>query len=372
MKKQQLPYFEFRDFPTGMDEEVKQALIKATYSKQYILGAKGAAFDHAFASYIGAGAAIGVGNGYDALVIALKACGISVGDEVLLPANTFIATINAVLQAGAKPVLVEPDVNTFNITAAGAAKAISSETKAIVPVHLYGQACEMEEVVKLAEKFNLKIIEDAAQAHGATYKQQKVGSFGHASAFSFYPTKNLGALGDAGAVVTSDPELEAFIRRYRNYGEAGKYNSVLVGVNSRLDELQAAVLRVKLQYLDELNAERQRLAEVYLSELQDIEGLSLPYSAPCCAHVFHIFNVRTKHRDALQAGLQQQGISTAIHYPVPLHLQPAYSFLGHRQGDFPVAEELSQTSLSLPLFPGLKEQEQESVINAVKAFFRNK
>ena len=348
---------------------MQEALLQAVAGKSYILGREVKAFEGDFAHYLGAGAAVGVGNGYDALVLALKAVGVGAGDEVVLPVHTFIATVNAVLQVGAKPVLVEPDPRTYNITAATAAPSITSKTKAILPVHLYGQVCEMLPLLQLGKAHNLKIVEDAAQAHGAIYKNQRAGTFGDAGAFSFYPTKNLGALGDAGAVVTNDKAIAGFVQMYRNYGEVQKYQSEVVGINSRLDELQAAVLRVKLLYLDQLNAERQRLAAIYKQELQGIGDIMLPVTAPDCGHVYHIFNIRTKRRDALQQWLRGQGIYTAIHYPVPVHLQPAYRFLEYKAGDFPVAEGLAQTSLSLPLFPGLKQEEQERVVEAVKRFF---
>ncbi|WP_299762232.1 DegT/DnrJ/EryC1/StrS family aminotransferase [uncultured Pontibacter sp.] len=364
-----LPYFQFRDFPAGLEAQVQQALFAAVAGKQYVLGPQVQAFEQDFAAYLGAGAAVGVGNGYDALVIALRALSVGAGDEVVLPVHTFIATVNAVLQVGAKPVLAEPDKNTYNLTAETAAKHITSKTKAILAVHLYGQVCQMEVLQQLVQSKSIKLLEDAAQAHGATYKNKPAGSFGDAAAFSFYPTKNLGALGDAGAVVTSDANAEAFARKYRNYGESQKYTSEQIGINSRLDELQAAVLRVKLQHLNNMNTERQRLAQLYLQQLQHTGDLILPETAPDCKHVYHIFNIRTKYRSQLQEYLQQQGISTAIHYPVPVHLQPAYTFLGYKAGDFPVAEELASTSLSLPLFPGLTEAEQQRVVEKVKAFF---
>ena len=313
--------------------------------------------------------AIGVGNGYDALVVALKAAGIGAGDEVIVPANTFIATVNAVVQVSAIPVLAEPNRHTCNLTAAEAAPRITPHTKAIIPVHLYGQACEMRGFLELSKQYNLAIIEDFAQAQGASYKGRPVGSFGRISATSFYPTKNLGALGDGGAVVTSDPALAEYARMYHNYGQQQKYHNQIVGINSRLDTLQAAALRIKLQHLSGLNNERQRLAQVYLTQLQGIGDLLLPVTAPDCTHVFHIFNIRTKQRDALQLYLSEQGIQTAIHYPVPVHLQVAYTWLGHKKGSFPIAEELAETSLSLPLFPGMAEAEQETVIDCVHAFF---
>ncbi len=365
-----IPYFEFRDFPEGSEAAVQAALLAAVQSKHFILGKELVAFEEEYARHLGAVAAIGVGNGYDALVLALKAAGVGPGDEVVVPAHTFIATINAVLQVGATPVLVEPYKQTCNMTAVTVAPALTSKTKAILPVHLYGQVCAMEPLLQLANSHELKLVEDAAQAHGAMYKNQYAGTFGDAAAFSFYPTKNLGALGDAGAVVTNSTAVADFVRMYRNYGEVQKYQSEVVGVNSRLDELQAAVLCVKLTRLDQLNAERKRLAAIYIKELQGVGDLVLPYTAPGCDHVYHIFNLRTRQRDALQQTLREQGILTAIHYPVPVHLQPAYRFLGYAAGDFPVAEELANTSLSLPLFPGVRPEEQDRVVEAVKRFFR--
>lgn len=364
-----VPFFGFRDFPAGIEREVQAALICALESKQYILGEQVTAFENAFASALGARYAVGVGNGLDALTMSLKAAGVNAGDEVILPANTFIATAHAVLQVGATPVFAEPDTYTYNLTTASIEAKITNKTKAVIPVHLYGQPCNMDAIMTLANETGLKIIEDAAQAHGATFNGRKAGTFGHVSAFSFYPTKNLGAIGDAGAVVTNDTEVAEFVRKYRNYGELQKYHNEVAGVNSRLDTIQAAVLHVKLKYLTKLNAERQRLASVYLAELYNTGDLTLPFTATGCTHVYHIFNIRVRRRDELQQFLKAHKINTAIHYPIPVHLQPAYSCLEHQVGAFPIAEELTATSLSLPLYPGLSEHEQEAVIKAVKAFF---
>lgn len=369
MPSTQVPYFSFRDFPAGIDQQVEEAVLRTVRGKQYILGEEVGAFESEFAAYVQADTAIGVGNGYDALVVALKAAGIGAGDEVIVPANTFIATVNAVVQVGAIPVLAEPDRHTCNLTAAQAAVHITPRSKAIIPVHLFGQACEMSGFLKLAEQHNLMIIEDFAQAQGARYKGRPVGSFGRISATSFYPTKNLGALGDGGAVVTSDSALAVFAKMYHNYGQQQKYHNQLVGINSRLDTLQAAALRIKLQHLDALNSERQRLAQVYLRALQGIGDLVLPVTAKDCTHVYHIFNIRSKQRDALQVYLSEQGIQTAIHYPVPVHLQEAYTYLGYTKGSFPVAEELAETSLSLPLFPGMTEAEQNAAVTCIHTFF---
>ncbi|MEJ8756089.1 DegT/DnrJ/EryC1/StrS family aminotransferase [Pontibacter sp. H259] len=366
----QIPYFAFRDWAEGISQQTEQAVLRVMREQQFILGPDVKTFEAAFATFLGADYALGVGNGLDALVLALKAVGIKAGDEVIIPANTFIATANAVVQVGAKPILAEPDQFTYNLTAETAGKHITSKTKAIIAVHLYGQTCHMKELQTLCRKHGLKLIEDAAQAHGATYKNQFAGTFGDAAAFSFYPTKNLGALGDGGAVVTSDPEVAALVGMYRNYGQREKYHNEIIGVNSRLDTLQAAVLSVKLDYLHHHNQERQRLAQVYLQELQPIEALTLPITAEHFDHVYHIFNIRTKNRDALKGYLQKQGIQTAIHYPIPIHLQPAYSYLNYKSGSFPITEELANTSLSLPLFPGMTEVEQEYVIKSIKLFFK--
>ncbi|MER2996298.1 DegT/DnrJ/EryC1/StrS family aminotransferase [Pontibacter populi] len=365
----QVPYVAFRDWPAGVTQQVEQAVSRVMHEQQFILGPDVKAFEDAFANFLNAGSAIGVGNGFDALVLALKAAGVGPGDEVIVPANTFIATANAVVHLGATPVLAEPDLQTYNLAAATAERHITEKTKAIVAVHLYGQTCEMEQLHKLCKNYSLKLVEDAAQAHGAKYRNHFAGTFGDAAAFSFYPTKNLGALGDGGAVVTSNPELATFIRSYRNYGQQEKYHNELVGVNSRLDTLQAAVLTIKLKYLQQQNEERQRLAKLYLKLLQTINELTLPFTAEHCDHVYHIFNIRTPRRDELKNYLHQQGIQTAIHYPVPIHLQQAYRFLNYRAGDFRITEELANTSLSLPLFPGMTEAEQEYVISCVKKFF---
>ncbi len=365
------PYFDFRDFPEGITTAVEAALLKAVRSNRFILGEEVEAFEEEFAAATEAKYSIGVGNGFDALVLSLKALGIGAGDEVILPANTFIATANAVVHAGAMPVFADVDKCTCNLTALTVEAAITPKTKAIIAVHLYGQACETGSLLELTAKYNLQLVEDFAQAQGAAYAGQQVGSFGSISATSFYPTKNLGALGDAGAVVTSDPKLAEFVRMYRNYGQEEKYYNKVVGVNSRLDELQAAILRVKLQYLHQLNTERQRLAAVYLQKLQNVGDLILPHTAANCTHVYHIFNIRTRYRNELHTWLEEQGIGTAVHYPVPVHLQQAYTYLGHTPEAFPVAEELANTSLSLPLFPGMQEEEQQAVVRSIKLFFDN-
>ncbi|WP_439881599.1 DegT/DnrJ/EryC1/StrS family aminotransferase [Pontibacter sp. MBLB2868] len=366
-----IPFIQFRDYIPGLQQQIEEAVLRVVQSKHFILGQEVQRFENEFATFLSREVnVVGTGNGFDALVIALKAVGVGASDEVIIPSNSYMATVNAVLHIGARPVFAEPDVYTYNLTAGAAEAMVTSQTKAILPVHLYGQTCDMAPIKQLAAKHHLKVIEDAAQAHGAQYRGMQAGTLGDAAAFSFYPTKNLGALGDGGAVVSGLPAVADFARKYRNYGQQQKYVGEIVGVNSRLDEMQAAVLRAKLEHLDECNTERQRLASVYLQELRHIGDLILPYTAPGCGHVYHIFNIRTKHRDALQQWLAEHGIETDIHYPVPVHLQPAYRFLQYTKGDFPVAEELAQTSLSIPLYPGLTAQEQERVIAAISKFYR--
>jgi dTDP-4-amino-4,6-dideoxygalactose transaminase len=366
----EIPYLQFREFESGMQQQVQGAALRVLERGNYVLGEELQTFENAFASYLGNDVeVVGVGNGFDALVIGLKALGIGSNDEVIVPSNSYMATVNAVLQVGAKPILAEPDPLTYNLKADSVERVLSPKTKAILPVHLYGQTCEMEPLMLLAQKYGLKVIEDAAQAHGAFYHDKYVGTLGDVAAFSFYPTKNLGAAGDGGALVSNSKEVTDFARTYRNYGQVKKYIGEIVGVNSRLDEIQAAILYEKLKYLDQLNAERRRLAEIYLTELRGIGDLILPLSAQGCQHVYHIFNIRVKQRDALKQHLINNGIGTAIHYPVPVHLQPAYSNLGYKPGSLPIAEELANTSLSLPLFPGLTEQEQAYVIKKVKEFY---
>ena len=365
----QVPYFHFRDFPAGTEAAVEQAVLAVLREKQFVLGPRVEAFEAAFSGYLGTGYTIGTGNGYDALLMALKALQIGAGDEVIVPANTFVATANAVMAAGATLVLAEPDQETYNLTATGIAPHLSPRTRAIIPVHLYGQACELDAILALAQAHGAEVIEDFAQSQGARYKGRRTGSFGKINATSFYPVKNLGALGDAGAVTTADADLAAFVRQYGNYGQSRKYHYAQIGINSRLDTLHAAVLHAKLPHLDQLNRERQRLAGIYLQQLAGAGDLVLPRTALHCEHIYHVFVIRTRHRDALQQYLKERGIGTLIHYPVAIHVQEAYQGLGLKAGDLPVTEELAATSLSLPLFPGMREEEQAYVCEMVRAFF---
>jgi dTDP-4-amino-4,6-dideoxygalactose transaminase len=365
-----VPFFAFRDFPPGLQAKVQQALVQAVEEKEYILGSRVQQFEQEFGAYLGCPFVTGTGNGYDALLIGLKALGITAGDEVIVPANSFIATANAVANLGARPVLADPDPSTSNLTAQSAQRHLSPRTKALLPVHLFGQACEMDGLMALAKDQELQLVEDFAQSQGARYKGRMTGTFGQVGATSFYPVKNLGALGDGGALVTQAENLDDFIRKYHNYGQVSKYLVELPGVNSRLDTLQAAVLQEKLASLDLLNQERQRMAGVYHRELAGIGDLGLPVTAPYCEHVYHVYSVSTGQRDALQDYLAVHNILTLVHYPIPIHLQEGYRYLGYQAGDFPVAERLARTSLSLPVFPGLQEDEQAYVVQTIKAFFK--
>ncbi|WP_207435606.1 DegT/DnrJ/EryC1/StrS family aminotransferase [Sabulibacter ruber] len=365
-----IPFFQFRDFPVGLHSRVEQALIEELHRNQLILGPTVTMFEQEFSRFLGGGEVIGVGNGYDALVLSLKSLGVGPGDEVIVPANGYIATINAVQQLGAKPVFAEPDRQSFNLTAASVAPMLTRKTKAILPIHLYGQSCEMEELLQLCKANGIDLVEDFAQAQGALYKGNLVGTFGKINATSFYPTKNLGAAGDGGAVVTQDEELAHWVRQHHNYGQSKRYEYAQVGVNSRLDSLQAAVLREKLQSLRELNTERRRLAKRYHQALTEIGDIAVPTASSAnIEHIYHLYVIRTQRRNELKQLLAQQQVQTLIHYPIPPHYQKAYEHLGYKKGDFPIAEELAETCLSLPLFPGMTDSEQDYVIEQIQRFF---
>ena len=334
----------------------------------YILGQEVEAFEDEFAGYCQAKYCIGVGNGLDALHLILRGYEIGSGDEVIVPAHTYIATWLAVSCAGATPVPVEPDIQTYNINPGLIEEAITPNTRAIMPVHLYGQPADMDLISKIARKHHLKVIEDAAQAHGARYKGKRVGNLGDAAGFSFYPGKNLGAWGDAGAVLTDDKALANRVRTLRNYGSQAKYNHNLKGINSRLDSLQAALLRVKLKHLEEWNNRRQNLAEHYLKAMTEIPELTLPSVPRWAKPAWHLFVVRHRQRNRLQEFLAECKIGTLIHYPVPPHLSEAYAEQGWKSGDYPVTEKMADTVLSLPMGPHLTEIMQQEVISKVKAF----
>jgi dTDP-4-amino-4,6-dideoxygalactose transaminase len=358
----------FLDLPAGQAEvrpQLDAAWRRVLASNRLILGPEVEAFEAAFAAYCGAAHCVGVGNGLDALTLILRALAIGPGDEVIVPSNTYIATWLAVTRIGAKPVPVEPDPATFNLDPGRVESALTSRTRAIMPVHLYGQPADMAPIAKVAVRHGLAIVEDAAQAHGASYRGRRVGTLGTAAGFSFYPTKNLGALGDAGAVVTDDAALAGRIRRLANYGSREKYRNEVAGVNSRLDELQAAVLHVKLRALDGWNRQRQVAAERYRSLLADV-GVCVPAVPSWIRPVWHLFVIRSPKRDRLQLLLREAGIETMIHYPIPPHLQPAYAGLGLPEGSLPIAERLHREVLSVPFWPQISEAQQLRVVEALR------
>ncbi len=362
-----VPFVSFRPMERELDGALRGAFDRVFDRSWYIEGQEDEAFEKAFAEYCGTKYCVGVGNGLDALVLILKALSIGEGDEVIVPSNTFIATALAVTYAGARVVFVEPELHTFNLDPSRIEAAVTPRTRAIMPVHLYGRACDMDPIMDIARRHGLRVVEDCAQAHGATYRGRKVGTFGDAAGFSFYPGKNLGALGDAGAVVTDDRELAEKVRALGNYGSDYKYHHIYLGQNSRLDELQAAFLAAKLPLLDQMNAFRQRVAKRYLAQINNPEVI-LPCVSDGYVPVWHIFAVRCERRDALEDWLNGRGIGTNKHYPIPMHLQRCYSDLGFVEGDFPIAEEISRTELSLPMYYGMTDGEIDAVIDAVNSF----
>jgi len=361
-----VPFLDLKSINLAHADALEAAFKRVLHSGWYILGSETAAFETAFASYCGSPHAIGVANGLDAIFLILKAYGIGPGDEVIVPSNTFIATWLAVSHCGATPVPVEPVEATSNIDPARIAAAITPRTKAILAVHLYGQPADMRAINAVAKEYGLKVIEDAAQAHGARCHGGVAGQLGDAAAFSFYPGKNLGALGDGGAVTTADAALADTIRTYRNYGSKVKYYNDVPGYNSRLDELQAALLAAKLPTLDADNAHRRAIAAVYDVELAGIAGLTLPSVPEWAEPVWHLYVVRHAQRDALAKALADQGIGTIVHYPVPPHLQPAYAEMGYKPGDFPIAEAIHREVLSLPIGPHMALAQASAVAAAVR------
>jgi dTDP-3-amino-3,4,6-trideoxy-alpha-D-glucose transaminase len=360
-----IPFLDLRGQHDALKAELQEASDRVLTRGVFILGEQLAEFESAFAAYCGAKHCVGVGTGLDALHLILRAYDIGTGDEVIVPAHTFIATWLAVTHAGATPIPVDVNSKTGNIDADQIAAALSPRTRAIIPVHLYGQPADMDAVRLAVGDRDIRIIEDAAQAHGARYKGQVAGALGDAAAFSFYPGKNLGALGDGGAIVTNDEALAATIRKLRNYGSDIKYRHDIIGWNSRLDELQAAFLSVKLRHLDEWNTARRVAAETYLTSLADPPGLTLPTVPSWAEPVWHLFVVRSTERDRLQSHLAAQAIGTLVHYPVPPHLQGAYRHLALAAGSFPAAEAWANEALSLPLWPGVPTAQ---VISAIREF----
>jgi dTDP-4-amino-4,6-dideoxygalactose transaminase len=362
-----VPFLDLQAQYRPLRDEIQRAMQEVLDTSSYILGPAVARFEAAFASYCGTRHAVGLNTGTSALHLALLAIGIQPGDEVIVPAMTFLAPASAVDYTGAKTVLVDVDPVTCCMDPAKIEDAITPRTKAIMPVHLYGQAADMDPILEIARRRGLVVIEDAAQAHGAEYKGRRCGSMGALAGFSFYPGKNLGAYGEGGATVTNDDTFNKTLRMYRDWGAEKRYHHVLKGYNFRMDGLQGAVLDVKLKRLEAWTEGRRRAAALYLQKLAGTPGVLLPSEAPGNRHVWHVFGIRVQNRDALLKKLTERGIGCGIHYPVPVHLQPCFAEWGHRPGDFPVSEAIAAEELSLPMFPELTEAQIDEVVAAVKA-----
>ena len=359
-----VPFIDLRTQHRALQQEINEAIAPVFARADFALGQDVAAFEQEFAAFCGTQYAVGVDSGLAALEMGLRALGIGPGDEVIVPAHTFMATAAAVTFAGARPVLVDVDERTYNLDVSLVEAAITSRTKAILPVHLYGLPANMDAILALADKYHLSVIEDACQAHGAWYNGKRVGSLGHVAAFSFYPTKNLGGCGDGGILVTDDESVAEQVRAMRNCGQREKYLHELPPFNHRMDTLQAAILRVKLRYLEGWIEARRRNAALYTELLAGTDVVT-PVEVPGATHVYHLYVVRVPQRDALQAHLREQGIGAAIHYPVPIHLQPFYSGYGFRKGQFPVTERVCDEVLSLPMFPELTGEQARYVAEQV-------
>lgn len=363
--QQTIPFLDLKNINLAQAPELIRAMQRVLDSGHYVLGHEVTAFEDEFARYCGSKFCIGVGNCLDGLHLILRAYDIGEGDEVIVPSNTYIASWLAVSYSGAKPIPVEPDLKTYNIDYRLIEEKITSRTKAIMVVHLYGQTVDIDPILKIAKRHNLKVIEDAAQAQGATYNGRKAGHLGDAAAFSFYPGKNLGALGDAGAITTDDPQVAERVRLLRNYGSKVKYHNEVKGYNSRLDELQAAFLREKLKTLDRQNHERSEIAEFYLKNLAKVESITLPVVLEGADPVWHLFVIRHQNRERLMQTLAARGVGTLIHYPIPPHLQPAYSEFGLKKGALPISECIHEEVLSLPIWPGMTQDKVETVVRSV-------
>ena len=362
-----IPFVSFEPIHKEIENEILSKFSEVYKNNWFIFGNELIQFEKEFAEYCGTKYCVGCGNGLDALHLILKCYDIGEGDEVIIPSDTFIATALAVSYCGAKPVFVEPDINTYEIDPNLIEAAITDKTRAIIVVQLYGQSSDMDKINAIGKKYKLKVIEDAAQAHGTKYKGKKAGSLADAAGFSFYPGKNLGALGDGGAVVTDDKELAEKVRALSNYGSIEKYNHIYKGFNSRLDEVQASFLRIKLRYLDKCNENRNAIADKYISGIIN-KDIILTKIADYTESNWYVFVIRTKNRDELQRYLQDKGIGTVIHYPIPMHLQKCYEDLGYKKGDFPIAEKISDEVLSLPMWYGMKDEEIEYVIEKVNSW----
>ena len=377
-----IPFLDLKPQYKEIKGQINAILEKTMLRGDFILGEEERVFEEDFAQYIGVKYAVGVNSGTDALFLGLLSLGISPGDEVIVPAFTYIATALAVSFTGAKPVFVDIDKDTYNIDPDKIKDVITKKTKAIIPVHLYGQTADMKPILDIAKRYNLKVVEDAAQAHGAIYKYQvssipacpagrkyqekKAGSMGDIGCFSFYPTKNLGAFGDGGMVVTDDSKVHKKLLMLRDYGRKSRYEHIILGYNSRLDTIQAAILRIKLKYLDRWNTLRQRNARMYADRLKDIKGIIVPYEADYGKHVYHIYAIMVRNRDKVIKKLRKKGVGVLIHYPIPLHLQEVYKGLGYSRGDFPVTEKVAQEIISLPMYPHLKETQIRFITSVLK------
>lgn len=363
-----VPFVSFEPMHKEIRKELDSAYSRVMDNSWFIQGPECEAFEKEFADYIGSRYCIGVATGLDAIMLILRAFEIGEGDEVIVPSNTFIATALAVSYVGATPVFVEPCIEDYNINVNNIEKNISERTKAIIAVHLQGRPADMEQINSIAKKHNLKVIEDAAQAHGAKYKGHMVGALSDAAAFSFYPGKNLGALGDGGCITTNDLEVATKVRALGNYGSDYKYHHIYKGTNSRLDEMQAAFLRVKLKHLDQWNSERRRIASIYLSQIKN-PNIVLPVSSTeDYEHIYHVFVIQCKKRDELEKFLNENGILTVKHYPIPIHLQNAYSDLKYKKGDLPIAEEISETVISIPMYYGMTDEQIQYVVKKINEF----
>ena len=364
-----VPFFDISRQNAALKNEITSAIQGVVDSGKYILGENVAALEKEVAGYCGTKYAIGVASGTDALHLALKACGIKDGDEIITTPFTFVATAEAIEYCGAKPVFVDIEPNTFNLAPLAIEKAITKQTKAILPVHLYGQACAMDKIMAIANKYSLKVVEDCAQSFGAVFNNVKVGAFGAAGCFSFFPTKNLGCFGDGGMIITSDDKIAAMIRTLRGHGSVKAYHYDIIGYNSRLDELQAAILRVKLPYLDSYLNARRNNASIYKKHLQLLSGVTLPFELPGGLHTFNQYTLKVKDRDLLFEHLKKEKVSAMVYYPLSLHLQAAFSRYKHNIGSFPVCESAQNEVISLPIFPELEASELESICSSVQGFF---
>ncbi|HEX7997609.1 MAG TPA: DegT/DnrJ/EryC1/StrS family aminotransferase [Pyrinomonadaceae bacterium] len=359
-----VPFVDLRAQYLSIKAEIDEAIARVLETTAFVLGREVEAFEAAFAEYVGARFCVGVNSGTAAIQLAVMACGLEAGDEVIIPANTFFASAEGVSTAGATPVFVDADPLSYNIDPSRIEAAITKRTRAIIPVHLYGQAADLDPIFDIAARHNLLVIEDAAQAHGSLYKGRLVGALSQAGCFSFYPGKNLGAYGEGGAVVTNDAEIARRVRLLRDHGSEQKYRHEIIGYNFRLEGIQGAVLNVKLRHLDKWNDLRRAHAARY-NELLSGTSLQLPREMPYARHIYHLYVVQTDERDALQKRLNEAGVQTGIHYPVPVHLQPAYASMGHKPGDFPESERQAASVLSLPMFPELTDEQIKRVAETI-------